>query len=71
MLALAARALPALFAAVIIAAVAWETVHLLEWCAELCGRYADGSLAGYLRMHAYTYMSYVFGEEPFGWTAER
>lgn len=49
-------------------AVIWQTVHLIEWCGVLFEGYGDGTVAGYLRMHAYTYITHVFGESAFGWT---
>ena len=68
MMAVLTRILPVLLLIFVFAAVTWETVHLVDWCMTMYTRYEDGTLAGYLRMHAYTYMSWVFGEEPFGWT---
>lgn len=50
-----------------ITAVLWETDHLIDWCSSLYVTYGDGTVAGYLRMHAYTYVSHIFGENPFGW----
>lgn len=49
-------------------AVLWETDHLIEWCSSLYVTYGDGTVAGNLRMHAYTYVSYIFGEGTLGWT---
>lgn len=51
---------------VIAAAVGWETLHILEWASELWRQSGDGSLASYLRHHAYTYMEFVFGDS-LGW----
>lgn len=47
--------------------VLWEANHLVEWAQELCRAHGDGSLASYLRHHAYTYVSWFFGTD-FGWT---
>lgn len=52
----------------LLVAVAWETKHLINWCSALYEMYGDGSIAGYLRMHAYTYVTAVFGEGSLGWT---
>lgn len=59
-----------LVAVIILLAIAmlWETAHLVDWCRTLYEAYGDGTVAGYLRMHAYTYVTYVFGEGTFGWT---
>ncbi|MFA6690164.1 MAG: hypothetical protein AB7E75_03500 [Candidatus Methanomethylophilaceae archaeon] len=57
-----------LAAALLVTAVLWETNHLIDWCRTLYEAYGDGSVAGYLRMHAYTYVTFVFGEGAFGWT---
>ncbi|MFA6690160.1 MAG: hypothetical protein WCS18_11850 [Sphaerochaetaceae bacterium] len=63
------RAAIGLAVVLLITAVLWETVHLVDWCMSLYTTYGDGTVAGYLRMHAYTYVSYIFGESPFGWVA--
>ncbi|MCI2075192.1 MAG: hypothetical protein LKJ94_05790 [Candidatus Methanomethylophilus sp.] len=71
MLAAAARALAPASVLLLAAAVTWETLHLVDWCITLAEQHGSGTLAEYLRVHAYTYMSFVFGDEPFGWTMER
>ena len=48
-------------------AVLWQTIHIIEWCGTLYASYGDGTLAGYLRMHAYTYVTHIFGDSH-GWT---
>jgi hypothetical protein len=48
-------------------AVIWQTVHLIEWCGILYDAYGGGTVASYLRMHAYTYVTHIFGDS-FGWT---
>lgn len=48
-------------------AVLWQTVHLIEWCGVLYDAYGDGTVASYLRMHAYTYVTHIFGDS-LGWT---
>lgn len=62
----AAKTLPFLTLAILFVAVTWETVHVVDWCITLFERAGDGTAAGYLRMHAYTYITFVFGDV--GWT---
>lgn len=57
-----------LLIALLIVAVLWQTIHIIEWCADLYALYGDDTLSGYLRMHAYTYVSHIFGEGAFDWT---
>jgi hypothetical protein len=47
-------------------AVLWQTLHIIDWCWMLYTSYGDGTLSGYLRMHAYTYVSHIFGDSH-GW----
>lgn len=47
-------------------AVAWQTLHIIEWAADVSAACGDGSVASFLRVHAYTYMERVFGDT-FGW----
>lgn len=44
------------------AAVLWQSYHMITWAYEL----SDGSAADYLRHHAYVYFDRIFGN-PFGW----
>jgi hypothetical protein len=62
------RAAMGLAIVLLVTAVLWETDHLIDWCRTLYEAYGDGTVAGYLRMHAYTYVTFVFGEGAFGWT---
>ena len=57
------QAVGILLMAVILAAVLWEVSHLLEW-----GSLLSEDPAGYLRLHAYTYVRWMFGTD-FGWSA--
>lgn len=47
-------------------ALAWQTIHFIQWTADLSAAIGDGSAASMLRIHAYTYAEHVFGET-FGW----
>lgn len=58
----AATAIELAFMMLLLIAVGWETYHLIQWSCELC----DGSVASYLRYHAYVYFDELFGN-PFGW----
>lgn len=51
---------------VIAAGVLWETNHLIDWIVTLNETSSDGSLASYLRHHAYVYVKWAFGTD-FGW----
>ena len=46
-------------AAVLFVALAWQTLHMLDWWATLWTEHSNGSLAAYLRIHADTYMSHL------------
>lgn len=48
-------------------AVMWEANHMIEWARTLWEAHGDGSVASYLRYHAYTYVTWLFGTD-FGWT---
>jgi hypothetical protein len=49
----------------LLAAVLWESAHLVDWALTLSG----GDPASYLRHHAYDYVTWLFGTD-FGWTVE-
>lgn len=51
-------------------ALVWETQHLIDWFGWMYQEYGNGTLAGYLRVHAYTYFEWAFGDNPFGWRLE-
>lgn len=70
MIPLIVRGMSLFLVLLLFAAVTWETLHLVDWCLAVAGQHEGGTLAEYLRVHAYTYMEFVFGDEPFGWTME-
>lgn len=49
----------------LLTAVLWESVHLVDWALTLSG----GDPASYLRHHAYDYVTWLFGTD-LGWTVE-
>ena len=48
--------------AVLFLAVAWQSLHLLDWVSTLWDAHAGDGIAAYLRQHAYTYTEHVFGD---------
>ncbi|MDD2532069.1 hypothetical protein SDC9_103464 [bioreactor metagenome] len=62
-----AAAAPYLGMALLATAVAWQTWHLVDGGITMYQAHGDGSLASYLRHHAYVYVRWFFGTD-FGWT---
>lgn len=58
---------PYVLVILLLAAVVWQTHHIIDWAMTLSAMSGDGSVLSYLRWHAYVYVDWFFGTTPSGW----